>query len=555
MGAAELRPIVGLMLAAAVALLGGFPGRCADLPSVEEHIEKGDLFLDEDKLDEAIDSYSLAVKQKPDSSEGHQRLGRALSLAGDLERGLYECRRAIEIDPKNAAAHATCGLILGLMKQYRQAAAEEFIALRLDPSNASAYLTLGLALASLGDYDGAVGSIYQAIRLQPDNVRAYVNLGAVLGRKGDYRSAAAVYRKALELRPNSVAARLGLGAALGRTGDLQGQVREFRAAVALSPDSDSAHGKLGWALYRAGDLDGALKEGWITNWIRLKRFGPEYLQTFVNIWAGVFLLFGAIFAIIFMGSRLALQADEIIIKSYFLTLYKDRPGRFVITNKRIVFIPEAFSKWFGAKDLSIEREQIRDIDSAVKGVQGRLKVSMNDGSVHEFAMPLFVLQPLRAQLEKMEAQSRIRKSGEMVIPLEVLEASDAGVAVAESGAVQSAEAGEIARPVSEEGTGGEFVTDTVTSEEEIEETRDTKVYTLVDGKLTEAESGEEMAAYQEEADLSAQDDGELGETQTSEAEPGEPAEAKAESEETEPDEGGPAEDKRSGPEESQEPKG
>ncbi len=496
-----MRELVGVILLTYLVLLAAQPGQCAEVPGVQESIEQGDLFLDDDKVAYAIQAYRQAIKRDPDSAEAHQRLGRALSLSGDLEAALYESSRATQLDPESATAHATRGRILGMMHRYRESAAEEFMSLRLEPDNPSAYLTLGLALASLGDFDDAVGAIYEAIRLDPDNVSAYVNLGAVLGRKGDYKSAVLVYRRALELNPNSVATRLGLGAALGKTGDIDGQIREFRAAVELAPNSDNAHGKLGWALYKHGEFDGAFKEGCITNWIRLQRFGPQYLRMFTYVWAGVFLLFGAIFAIIFIGSKLIPQPDEILIKSYFLTFFEDRPGRFVVTNKRVVWIPEGFSKWFGAKDISLDRNLIREIDSLVAGNQGRLTFSMTEGTVHEFTMPLFVFRPLRNQLDKLGERARMKLTGPWVVPTEVQEAIASGVGATDAGAdpigavpVTSGVSAAASATPSEDFDEDEQ-RDTRTKWERIR--KPTKVYTFVNGKLVEDESGDEFSARKE----------------------------------------------------------
>ena len=487
-----MRRLIGLILLTVLAVLAGHAGLCAELPGVEEIIEKGDLFLEDDKVGDAIEAYRQAIKREAGSAEAHQKLGRALSMVGDLEGALYEATKATQLDAESAPAHATRGRILGMMHRYRESAAEEFTSLRIDPDNAPAYLTLGLALASLGDYDDAVGAIYEAVRLEPDNLSAYVNLGAVLGRKGDFKSAVAVYKRALELNPNSVSTRLGLGAALGKTGDMDGQIREFRAAVDLAPNSDSAHGKLGWALYRHGDLEGALKEGCITNWLRLKRFGPQYLKMFTYIWAGVFLLFGAIFSVIFIGSKLTPQADEIIIKSYFLAFFKDRPGRFVITNKRVVWIPERFSKWFGARDLSIDRNDIREIDSTAGVNNGRLKFVLRDGTSHDFTMPLFVFRPLKAQLDKLGERARLKLTGHWVIPKEVQDAIDAGVGLPEPSAPKTdvtAALIESAARAAEVADSIEVQADTRAKWKTLR--RPTKVYAFVDGKFVEAEAGDQ----------------------------------------------------------------
>lgn len=87
-----------------------------------------------------------------------------------------------------------------------------------------------------------------------------------------------------------------------------------------------------------------------------------------------------------------------MLRSFFLTFYKDKPGRFVVTSDRLVFVPEAFSAWFGSTNVSIQRGQIESINylSTVGG--GTVSILTRDGSVHQFRMPLLVLDPLRSLL-------------------------------------------------------------------------------------------------------------------------------------------------------------
>jgi len=392
---------------------GAWAAQNTEADAASEEITRGDALLGDDKIDQAIQAYRQAVQQLPSSAQAHQRLARALSLAGDLDGAQRENRQAIALDAGNALAHGNLGWVLGLQKHFREAAAEERTAIQLDPSNATAHLTLGLALTSLGDYDGAIQANQKVIELDPDNLRAYVNLGATLGRKGDYPAAIRVYQRALELNPRSVSARLGLGAALGKSGDIQGQVKQYRQAVALAPESDSAHGKLGWALNSAGDWQGALREGFITNWLRLRKSGPEFLQSFVSLWGGVFLLFGLLFAVLFFGSRFKPLPDEVVIKSYFLTMYKDKPGRFVLTNKRVVFAPESISRWFGSCEIGIERDQIDRVESTATRTGGKLVLTALDGTSYQFSMPTLVLKPLLEELSRtsVRVMQRFRPTG------------------------------------------------------------------------------------------------------------------------------------------------
>lgn len=370
-----------------------------------KHIEQGDELLGKELTDKAIASYRKAIQLAPDDSRAYQRLGNAMAQAGKLDAAIEEERRAIQLNPTNALAHADLGWLLGMQKSYRAAIAEEKIAISLDPRMISAYMTLGLALASLGEYPQAIAAFERVIQLDPNNMTAYVNLAGVMGRKGDYAGSINIYRKAISLNKSYLPACLGLAAALGKIGDISGEITELKNAIALAPSNASAHGKLGWALSRKGDWRGSIREGMVANMLRVKSSWSQFVSALVTVWAGIFIVFGLIFLVLFSGSGFKPQMGEEVIKSFFLTFYKDKPGRFVITSRRLVFVPEAFSQWFGATRISIERDQIENIKRDSTGRGGNITVASRSGSVHQFTMPHLVLEPLMAELNKLKIAS------------------------------------------------------------------------------------------------------------------------------------------------------
>ena len=99
-------------------------GQCAEAPGVQESIEQGDLFLDDDKVGYAIQAYREAIKRDPDNAEAHERLARALSLTGDLEGalrsgcrvelpGIYFAFNSAVLDPASDRTIAALAEILG----------------------------------------------------------------------------------------------------------------------------------------------------------------------------------------------------------------------------------------------------------------------------------------------------------------------------------------------------------------------------------------------------------------------------------------------------------
>lgn len=301
-------------------------------------------------------------------------------------------------NPKNAEAHYLLGLLQGRQGKFSESIDHERKCLKLMPNYASAHSVLGRSLAGKQNFEAAVQELKEAIRLDPRSPISYVNLAAVKGMQGDYKGALDAYDNAIRVDPKYTQAYLGKALAYAKLKDTKGQLEACRNAVRVAPTSSIAHGQLGFALSKSGDVPGGMAEGLKANLLRVNESWNEFLGMFLTAWASVFLVFAAIFAALFAGSRFKPQDGEVVLKSFFLTFYKDKPGRFVVTDTRIVFVPEAFSAWFGATRVSIQRPQIEGINylSTVGG--GTVSILTRDQSVHQFRMPLLVLDPVRSLL-------------------------------------------------------------------------------------------------------------------------------------------------------------
>jgi tetratricopeptide (TPR) repeat protein len=371
------------------------------LPGVQEQMAKGDLLADQDKYDDAIAAYRAVLIADPTNSTAHERMAVVWLERGNANYAQAEDETAIKLNPKNSAAYQHLGLSLGILQQYGAAVKAEKAAIALKPDFQDAYEVLGKALSSSGHFDEAVVALKRAIALDPKDIHSYLTLGAVYGRKSSYADAIKMYEMAALINPRSVEAHTGLGQAYGHMGDTKNQIKELKIAVKLAENDPSTHGHLGSALTKSGDIDGALKEGAIANQLRLGQSWTTTLNKFLLGWACVFLLFGLIFGVIFAGSLFKPQAGETVIQSFFLVLYKERPGRFVITNRRFIFIPEAFSRWFGSTRVSIERDLIAKMSMTKTAAGGIVTIETADGSTLPFRMSNLIFNPLSKELEKI----------------------------------------------------------------------------------------------------------------------------------------------------------
>jgi Flp pilus assembly protein TadD len=323
---------------------------------------------------------------------------RSLAADGRFDDACNTLRGVLSVDKNNVDAHYFLGLVLGRQGKYEPSISHEKAALELDPGNAAAYSILGLSLGSLRQYSDAALALQESIRLQPTAPSSYVNLAAIREKQGENLAACDLYHRALAIDPEYARAYLGLGEALGKLGRKKEQVEACKQAVRFAPKSAMAHAKLGLALSSSGDIGGSIGEGFAANALKVQESWNEFLGTFLAAWGLVFLGFSLIFAVVFAGSRFKPQDGETVLRSFFLTFHKDQPGRFVVTDSRLVFVPEVFSQAFGATRVSIQRAQVESIQYLSTMGSGTVSILTRDKSVHQFRMPLLVLDPLRSFL-------------------------------------------------------------------------------------------------------------------------------------------------------------
>jgi tetratricopeptide (TPR) repeat protein len=217
----------------------------ACLESPEEarvrHLQRGNDYAADKKLDEAIIEYRNAIQSDPQFGEARYRLGLAYLEAGNLELAYWELVRAADLLPESVDAQMRAGNLLLAGRQFEEARARADRALAVDPKHVEAQILRANAIGGLKDLDTAVREVEEAIRMDPEHANAYTNLGAIQFARGNTAEAEAAFSKALATNPASIAAHLALAnffMAVSRTPDAE---RTLKAAVALAPADVTAN--------------------------------------------------------------------------------------------------------------------------------------------------------------------------------------------------------------------------------------------------------------------------------------------------------------------------
>jgi protein O-GlcNAc transferase len=128
---------------------------------------------------EAIESFTMAIKLKPDYAEAYVNLGKVYHGAGDLQTAINAYKKAIEAQPDYSEAYGTLGYAYLQSNNYQDAINVSKKAIRVRPQYAEAHLNLGIAYL-MTNRDGEARKEYTILqRLDP---AAAKQLGAMIDK-------------------------------------------------------------------------------------------------------------------------------------------------------------------------------------------------------------------------------------------------------------------------------------------------------------------------------------------------------------------------------------
>lgn len=369
-----------------------------DLKVVASVIAKSDALVSAGKYAAAIDVLRAGLKEHGQNPHLHDHLSKVSYLNGSIDDAISELLVAISIDPNVFDYYSDVAWLYSISGKHREAVTYSKAAVLRDPNKAYPYVVMGFSLGCLEKKQQATEMLKKAIELDPNNATAYLYLADVTANGGDYEHALPLYQKSLKLDANTASGFVGLGDCFRKLGHPKEAMSAYKRAVDLAPHDATARGHLGFALSQSGDYMGAMRQGMTANSIRLGQYWGKFMGMFVAVWAGIFLVFGTVFGAMFMGSRFIPVHGESILNQFVMVFYKERPGRFVITDKRIVFVPEIVSRWFGATRVSIQRDQISSLQTEATANGGMITIHVTSESALVFRIPALVYAPLVAVL-------------------------------------------------------------------------------------------------------------------------------------------------------------
>lgn len=166
---------------------------------VLEWTNKGDLFLEREDYQEALEAFRQAILLDPSNASAYAGKSDALWRLEKYKEALTASEQAIKLDPDLAYGWGSKGVTYSSLKRFEEALVAYTEALRLDPSNANGWNLKGDTLYNLERYDEALTAYNEALRLNLDYADAWKNKSDTLHELGRIEEAEECHKRAIEL--------------------------------------------------------------------------------------------------------------------------------------------------------------------------------------------------------------------------------------------------------------------------------------------------------------------------------------------------------------------
>ena len=222
------------------------------------HRRRGNEFLNQGDLRNAIESYEKAVVADPNSVDALTSLGYALKETGNLEAAHSAFQNALQLQPNGFDPAYLLGQTCNELRQYEKAVAHFEKALALQPTFEPLYGELCHALFQIKALDKAHDLITSGIQRYPENASFHFFLGNLYSVAEDWQAASASYATAMKLNPNLVQAHTNLASVFRSQGDLDAATHQVEYALRIAPASPDVLACIAANQDAAGKLEEAL---------------------------------------------------------------------------------------------------------------------------------------------------------------------------------------------------------------------------------------------------------------------------------------------------------
>ncbi len=242
------------------------------------HLNLGNVFLQEKKVDEAIQHYLQSIENHRDYDDAHYNLGIAFGLQGKSDEAIEEYKIVLGLKEDYWKARFRLADALAKAGRFDEAISHYEKVVGLHPDDTEVYNNFALALVKKGRTSEAIEYYNKALAINPDSVEVLTNLGNAFLERREFEKAITQFKKALSLNPNFAEGCYNLANALRQMGQFGEAEAYYQKSLQLNPDNIDAYYGLGVVFAEQKKYDEAIVH--LNKAIQLK---PDFAQAYYNL--------------------------------------------------------------------------------------------------------------------------------------------------------------------------------------------------------------------------------------------------------------------------------
>lgn len=230
-----------------------------DPNSADIYSRLADLYVQANRIDEAVQDAQKALQQNPGNKEAHKMLGQIYleklyasdNNPEDLKKAIHEFEEVRKVDPDDDYALLSLGQLY--LQSGQPATSAQLLEKYLQESGESptAIVSLASAYEQLNQNDKAISYMQKYLDENPENQYILQQLISLYEKKGDFTHAVELQKRAYQLDSDNPAI-------FRKYVDLLAKAQEFPQAIALIEDrTKSEPQKLEWSVLLAKTLQQA----------------------------------------------------------------------------------------------------------------------------------------------------------------------------------------------------------------------------------------------------------------------------------------------------------
>ncbi|RNC80084.1 MAG: tetratricopeptide repeat protein [Balneola sp.] len=207
-----------------------------------------------EEYNEAIISYSKAIKLNPTSWRAWNNRGYTKIELEKYEEAIEDLNKAIKLDPKKSIGWSNRGVAKMEWGKLEQAISDLDEAIKLDPENSYAWSNRGVARKKIGKSEEAIIDLNEAIRLQQSNSILWSNRGGCKNDLKRFKEAIEDFDKAIELDSKVSNTWNNRGFSKNGLGMYKDAIKDLDKAIELNPKNPYPYAHRSYSYFQLGKL-------------------------------------------------------------------------------------------------------------------------------------------------------------------------------------------------------------------------------------------------------------------------------------------------------------